>query len=261
MPARPAAAAPGWPRTVTHSERGLSPIRRHGDPRLGRQRRQRGAGRVIAVLTAAFVASAVSGVARGIQWLSNTNMVLAVVLAVFVFVVGPTVFVLNLLPAAIGVWTALDAVQGLLVCLLGLCALSTWLVLRLARSVAAPIEAACIGIAVPLLTLAAGYDFGQREHLMAVAALPYLFLAARRIEGASTGPGLTVGAAVLAAIGFALKPHFLAIPGLVEALVLIATLRAVARLDLTRREALSTIVAGEEQMSVRVLAPQPRVRN
>ncbi|MEU4801441.1 BCCT family transporter [Actinosynnema sp. NPDC023587] len=57
---------------------------------------------VIAVLTAVFVASAVSGVARGIQWLSNTNMVLAVVLAVFVFVVGPSVFVLNLIPTAIG---------------------------------------------------------------------------------------------------------------------------------------------------------------
>ncbi|XVV03900.1 BCCT family transporter [Actinosynnema sp. CA-248983] len=57
---------------------------------------------VIAVLTTAFVASAVSGVARGIQWLSNINMVLAVVLAVFVFVVGPTVFVLNLVPAAVG---------------------------------------------------------------------------------------------------------------------------------------------------------------
>jgi choline/carnitine/betaine transport len=57
---------------------------------------------IIAVLTAAFVASAVSGIAKGIQWLANTNMVLAVVLAVFVFVVGPTVFILNLLPAAIG---------------------------------------------------------------------------------------------------------------------------------------------------------------
>ncbi|MGY1771671.1 BCCT family transporter [Blastococcus sp. SYSU D00813] len=57
---------------------------------------------VIAVLTAAFVASAVSGISRGIQWLSNVNMVLAVVLAVFVFVVGPTVFVLNLLPGAVG---------------------------------------------------------------------------------------------------------------------------------------------------------------
>ena len=57
---------------------------------------------IIAVLTAAFVASAVSGVANGIQWLSNINMVLACILALFVFVVGPTVFVLNLVPASIG---------------------------------------------------------------------------------------------------------------------------------------------------------------
>ncbi len=57
---------------------------------------------IIAVLTAAFVASAVSGIARGIQWLANINMVLALVLAVFVFVVGPTVFILNLLPTTIG---------------------------------------------------------------------------------------------------------------------------------------------------------------
>ena len=57
---------------------------------------------IIAVLTAAFVLSAVTGVAKGIQWLSNINMVLAVTLAAFVFVVGPTVFILNLLPTAIG---------------------------------------------------------------------------------------------------------------------------------------------------------------
>ena len=57
---------------------------------------------IIAVLTAAFIASAVSGIGRGIQWLSNINMVLAVVLAVFVFVVGPTVLILNLVPEAVG---------------------------------------------------------------------------------------------------------------------------------------------------------------
>src|SRR6478672_1428759 len=39
----------------------------------------------------------------------------------------PLVFVLNLLPAAIGAWTPLDAVQGLLISLLGLCAVSAWL--------------------------------------------------------------------------------------------------------------------------------------
>ena len=60
---------------------------------------------VIAILTMAFVASAVSGIAKGIQWLSNINMVLAGVLALFVFVVGPTVLILNLLPGAIGDYT------------------------------------------------------------------------------------------------------------------------------------------------------------
>jgi choline/carnitine/betaine transport len=57
---------------------------------------------IIAVLTIAFVASAVSGVAKGIQWLSNINMVLAGILALFVFVAGPTILILNLIPTAIG---------------------------------------------------------------------------------------------------------------------------------------------------------------
>jgi choline/carnitine/betaine transport len=57
---------------------------------------------IIAVLTVAFVVSAVTGVEKGIQWLSNINMVLAVVLAAFVFVVGPTVFILNLIPTSLG---------------------------------------------------------------------------------------------------------------------------------------------------------------
>ncbi|MFI7481638.1 BCCT family transporter [Kocuria sp. M1R5S2] len=57
---------------------------------------------VIAVLTFCFVASAVSGIARGIQFLSNTNMVLALLLAVIIFAVGPTIFILNLIPSAVG---------------------------------------------------------------------------------------------------------------------------------------------------------------
>jgi choline/carnitine/betaine transport len=61
---------------------------------------------IISVLTVAFVLSAVSGVAKGIQWLSNINMVLAIALALFVFVLGPTVFILNLLPTSIGSFVA-----------------------------------------------------------------------------------------------------------------------------------------------------------
>ncbi|AQS66464.1 BCCT family transporter [Streptomyces pactum] len=56
---------------------------------------------IIAVLTAAFVASAISGVEKGIQWLSNTNMVLALLLVVFVFAAGPTILILDLLPTSV----------------------------------------------------------------------------------------------------------------------------------------------------------------
>jgi len=59
---------------------------------------------IIAILTCAFIASAVSGVAKGIQWLSNTNMVLALLLAVFVFLVGPTVAILNIVPTSVGAY-------------------------------------------------------------------------------------------------------------------------------------------------------------
>ncbi|MFF8382079.1 BCCT family transporter [Streptomyces kanasensis] len=59
---------------------------------------------IIGVLTVCFVFSAVSGVEKGIQWLSNTNMVLAVVLAVFVFVVGPTILVLDLIPTSLAAY-------------------------------------------------------------------------------------------------------------------------------------------------------------
>ncbi len=50
---------------------------------------------VIAVLTLCFVLSAVSGVEKGIQFLSNANAIAAAVLVFFLFVVGPTVFIMG----------------------------------------------------------------------------------------------------------------------------------------------------------------------
>ncbi|WP_432572239.1 BCCT family transporter [Kineococcus sp. SYSU DK005] len=57
---------------------------------------------IVLVLTACFVLSAFSGIERGVKWLSNANMVLSVLLLLFLFVVGPTVFILNLAPTAAG---------------------------------------------------------------------------------------------------------------------------------------------------------------
>lgn len=54
---------------------------------------------VIALLTACFIASAVSGVSKGIRALSNINAVMALVLAFFVFFVGPTMLILNIIPS------------------------------------------------------------------------------------------------------------------------------------------------------------------
>lgn len=57
---------------------------------------------IIIALTAAFVVSAFSGIHRGVKWLSTANVLLALVLMLFVFVVGPTVYVLGVLPASVG---------------------------------------------------------------------------------------------------------------------------------------------------------------
>jgi glycine betaine transporter len=50
---------------------------------------------IIAVLTLLFVLSATSGVEKGVQFLSIVNMVIAVAIALFVFLLGPIVFIVS----------------------------------------------------------------------------------------------------------------------------------------------------------------------
>jgi hypothetical protein len=134
----------------------------------------------------------------------------------------PLIFVLTAIPAAIARWTPLAGVQALLLCVLG-CCLAAWRLtvrLRAGRTEGA-VERAVLDALVPFAVVLAAYDVGQREHLMALFAIPYAFLAARRIEGLATPRGLAWTVTLAAALGFALKPHFLAVPVLVEALVLL----------------------------------------
>ncbi|MHA7627729.1 hypothetical protein [Corallococcus sp. M7] len=56
-------------------------------------------------------------------------------------------------------------------------------------------------------------------------------------------------------------PQGLSVPSSLESLILVAALRAVARLSPSQPEALSSMVAGDARMDVRVRAPAPRVRN
>lgn len=57
---------------------------------------------IIAVTTVLFLASAVSGVTKGIKWLSSFNLLMAALLALAVFVLGPTVAIVDTLTSGLG---------------------------------------------------------------------------------------------------------------------------------------------------------------
>ena len=57
---------------------------------------------VITVITILFIFSAVTGIDKGIKWLSNINVTLCGVLVVLVLILGPTVLILNNLTLNIG---------------------------------------------------------------------------------------------------------------------------------------------------------------
>ena len=68
---------------------------------------------VIWVLTGCFVLSAVTGIEKGVQFLSNANAIGAVILVLFLFVVGPTVFILSTFTEGVGSYlTQLPTMSG-----------------------------------------------------------------------------------------------------------------------------------------------------
>jgi hypothetical protein len=73
------------------------------------------------------------------------------------------------------------------------------------------------------LFIGAAQDFGQREYLCLVLTLPYLALAAARVDGVAASPRSAIAIGVAAGIGLSLKPYFLAVPLLVEAVGLLRT--------------------------------------
>ena len=59
---------------------------------------------IIVVATVLFITSAVSGVERGVKWLSSANLVLAAVLALAVALLGPTVLVVDTFTTTLGAY-------------------------------------------------------------------------------------------------------------------------------------------------------------
>lgn len=59
-------------------------------------------GIIIVIVTILFLASAWSGLSRGIQYLSNANIGLAGIILLIIFIIGPTILILNMLTSATG---------------------------------------------------------------------------------------------------------------------------------------------------------------
>ncbi|MCW2363504.1 MULTISPECIES: GtrA family protein [Sphingobium] len=97
------------------------------------------------------------------------------------------------------------------------------------------------------------FDFGQREQLALICALPYAALISRRQSGHEVVPCLAVAIGLAASYGFALKHYFLAIPVLLEAWLFLSLRR---RWSPVRPEtAVLAVMAGLYAAAVIVLAP------
>lgn len=59
-------------------------------------------GIIILIVTVLFLISAWSGLSKGIQYLSNLNMLLAAMLLIIILIVGPTILIINMFTSSIG---------------------------------------------------------------------------------------------------------------------------------------------------------------
>jgi hypothetical protein len=96
-----------------------------------------------------------------------------------------------------------------------LIAISLWLVRHLLTRQAGRSGSVRRGVlfsALLALVICPAANFGQREHLMVILALPYMVLAAHRATGGACRPVAAVSIGLMAALGLALKPYFLLLP-------------------------------------------------
>lgn len=131
----------------------------------------------------------------------------------------PLAWWIALVPAALARVLGTDLVSVWLWFVATLClasvGLTHWIVTAQGSPVrqSAPIFTLAVGAALLLIP---GYDFGQREHLMIIAAVPYIAAAARRADGGRIRPVIAVGIGLFAAAGLCLKPHFILLPVVLE---------------------------------------------
>lgn len=116
----------------------------------------------------------------------------------------------------VAAWLHIPPLRLLVVAVLGLAVLSAMLVGRLSGFASPIARLALMSLAFWLTVLTPLYDFGQREHLALLCALPYAALIARRSTGAAVPTALALLIGTMGAYGFALKHYFITIPIMLE---------------------------------------------
>lgn len=136
----------------------------------------------------------------------------------------PMVWMLFMPAAALAHWGLMDEPAAVRLLFWVYFLISTALLISVLSQLRSTDRWASAGWVIAFVLIAAlgpGFSFGQREHACVLFAMPYLATAVLRLQGGQ-GPSLSMSIAVglLAGIGFALKPYFLAIPALIELLLL-----------------------------------------
>lgn len=137
----------------------------------------------------------------------------------------PWILVLNLGFVGLSRLVGLGPSHGLLLAVFALIGLSLSLTWRLSRGLPGALRRVGILTWAYLLLAHIGAMFAQREHLLEILILPYVFGAIAEARGDRPPRGLAVLAGLMAGVGFALKPYF--VPALIAIEVYLAWQRGV----------------------------------
>lgn len=120
----------------------------------------------------------------------------------------PWVIVLNIGFAGLSRLLGVGIARGFVVELLALIGLSLALTWRLSRGMPEGLRRVGLLTWAYLLLVHIGAMFGQREHLLEILILPYVFGVIAEARGDRTPRGLAIVVGLMAGCGFALKPYF-----------------------------------------------------
>ncbi len=92
------------------------------------------------------------------------------------------------------------------------------------------------GISLSVLFTLAIYirsDFGQREHLLLILTMPYIFSVAARASDTALKPTLAILIGIMGGIGVCLKPYFLFVPIFLETYLIVYKRRILSFLNIS----------------------------